>query len=257
MPYVDLHSTSSPAWTTGPRRWRRPSGTPAGWTPRASTTSPAPRTSSAPTSRTSTSRARRPARGASSARSTPTACDVRLHPGGELAHEDALELDERELELIAQGPAHAPWLLLECPFEGLDDDFDAAVERLTGARLRPAARAPGAHLRRARAARPHVEAGALLQVNVSSLLGDHGPRAREIAARSSARARVLPRLRHPPRHARAHAPARRRRAAPPRRQRRPGVPAHAVQSALPPARGQSAPGAPADEDRAQLHPLNR
>ena len=57
--------------------------------------------------------------------------DVRLHPGGELGHVDALSLDDRELELIAQGPRHAPWLLLECPFEGLDDAFDAAAGRLS------------------------------------------------------------------------------------------------------------------------------
>src|SRR5215813_12146337 len=33
---------------------------------------------------------------------------VRLHPGGELAHEDALVLSKRELSYIAQGPADAP-----------------------------------------------------------------------------------------------------------------------------------------------------
>src|SRR5689334_10102467 len=33
--------------------------------------------------------------------------NVTLHPGGELAHEDALELADRELQLIAQGPSHA------------------------------------------------------------------------------------------------------------------------------------------------------
>jgi len=103
---------------------------------------------------------------------------VRLHPGGELAHDDALELDERDLELIAQGPAHAPWLLLECPFRGLDDEFDAAVERLTalgyGLLLAHPERAAGGLER----LWPLVEAGALLQVNVSSLLGEHGPRAR-------------------------------------------------------------------------------
>src|SRR4051794_26108747 len=51
---------------------------------------------------------------------------VRLHRGGELAHEDALALSRAELDLIAQGPADAPWLLLECPFAGLDDEFEAA-----------------------------------------------------------------------------------------------------------------------------------
>ena len=108
---------------------------------------------------------------------------VRLHPGGELADEDALELSERELALIAQGPEHAPWLLLECPFAGIDHVFDAAVARLTGLGYGLLL----AHPERARGPLdrldPHLEAGALLQVNVSSLLGEHGPRAREIAAR--------------------------------------------------------------------------
>ena len=107
--------------------------------------------------------------------------DVRLHQGGELADEDALELDERELALIAQGPEHAPWLLLECPFAGFDYVFDAAVARLTGLGygllLAHPERAAGSLDR----LEPHLEAGALLQVNVSSLLGDHGPRARETA----------------------------------------------------------------------------
>ena len=109
--------------------------------------------------------------------------DVRLHPGGELADEDALELDERELRLIAQGPAHAPWLLLECPFAGLDHVFDAAVRRLMGlgygVLLAHPERVSGPLDR----LQPHLEAGALLQVNVSSLLGDHGPQARETAVR--------------------------------------------------------------------------
>lgn len=108
---------------------------------------------------------------------------VTLHPGGELAHDDALELEDRELQLIAQGPSHAQWLLLECPFEGLDDDFDAAVERLTrlgyGLLL--------AHPERVRGPigrlKPHTEAGALLQVNVSSLLGAHGPEAQRVGTK--------------------------------------------------------------------------
>ena len=110
--------------------------------------------------------------------------NVTLHPGGELAHHDALELPDRELELIAQGPAHARWLLLECPFRGLDDDFDAAVERLTalgyGLLLAHPERTVDGDLSRLD---PHIEAGALLQVNVSSLLGAHGPNAQRIGAR--------------------------------------------------------------------------
>jgi protein-tyrosine phosphatase len=108
---------------------------------------------------------------------------VRLHQGGELAHEDALERDPHDFTQIAQGPAHAPWVLLECPFEGFDESFDAAVARLSelgyGLLL--------AHPERVRGSleplRSHVEAGALLQVNVSSLLGEHGEQPRHVGAR--------------------------------------------------------------------------
>jgi protein-tyrosine phosphatase len=100
--------------------------------------------------------------------------DVRLHPGGELAHEDALELPPRELALIAQGPEGARWLLLECPFEGFGDEFVDAAKRLGslgyGLLL--------AHPERSAGGWPVLErlsgAGAQLQVNVCSLLGNHG-----------------------------------------------------------------------------------
>jgi protein-tyrosine phosphatase len=98
----------------------------------------------------------------------------------------ALELTPRELELIAQGPAGTRWLLLECPFAGLDTEFAAAARRLTGLGygllLAHPERAAGIlddgwpildELR---------SAGALLQVNVCSLLGNHGLAAQEIAA---------------------------------------------------------------------------
>ena len=131
---VRRSSLPHPPW---PRRRRAaaggdPSASPAGSTPRTCSTSPAPRTSSARTSRTSTSpsspaareeraardRRRGPARHACTrAASSPTRTRSRC--------------TDRELQLIAQGPEHAHWLLLECPFAGLDDDFDAAVERLT------------------------------------------------------------------------------------------------------------------------------
>jgi protein-tyrosine phosphatase len=106
---------------------------------------------------------------------------VRLHPGGELAHEDALTLSPAELELIAQGPEEAPWLLLECPFAGLDDEFEDAAARLTelgyGLLLAHPERADGGHERLPAL----LEQGALLQVNVSSLLGNHGLDAQDLA----------------------------------------------------------------------------
>jgi protein-tyrosine phosphatase len=107
---------------------------------------------------------------------------VTLHQGGELAHEDALTLDPEELELIAQGPAQAPWLLLECPFDGLDDFFDAAVARLTGLGYGLLLAHPERAASPLEATTAHTDNGALLQVNVSSLLGHHGPRAQRLAA---------------------------------------------------------------------------
>jgi len=107
---------------------------------------------------------------------------VRLHPGGELAHGDALLLTPHELHLIAQGPAGARWLLLECPFAGIDDDFVAAAERLAtlgfGVLLAHPERADGGHEH----LWPLLERGALLQVNVCSLLGNHGLDVQELAA---------------------------------------------------------------------------
>jgi len=106
--------------------------------------------------------------------------DVRLHGGGELAHEDALWLGAADLERIAQGPAGARWLLLECPFEGLDAEFVRAAERLWEldygmliAHPERAAAIAGADRR----LRSLVARGALLQVNATSLLGRHGPAA--------------------------------------------------------------------------------
>jgi protein-tyrosine phosphatase len=107
--------------------------------------------------------------------------DVRLHQGGELAHHDALRLEPEQLDLVAQGPEGARWLLLECPFAGLEDDFEAAAERLWGLDygllLAHPERAAGGHERLPGL----LERGALLQVNVSSLLGNHGPEAQDMA----------------------------------------------------------------------------
>jgi len=103
---------------------------------------------------------------------------VRVHPGGELAHEDALALDAGDLELIAQGPAGARWLLLECPFAGIDESFLAAAERLGdlgyGLLLAHPERTAGILDDGWRLLQELRAAGALLQVNVCSLLGNHG-----------------------------------------------------------------------------------
>jgi protein-tyrosine phosphatase len=107
---------------------------------------------------------------------------VRQHAGGELAHHDALALSRHQLHHIAQGPAGAKWLLLECPFAGIDDDVLAAAERLStlgfGLLLAHPERAADGHEQ----LWPLLEQGALLQVNVCSLLGNHGLDIQELAA---------------------------------------------------------------------------
>ena len=110
---------------------------------------------------------------------------VRLHTGGEVAHEDALRLDAGDLELVAQGPAGARWILLECPFAGIGDGFVAAAERLSGLGyglvLAHPERAAGVLDGGAEPLEALRAAGALLQVNVCSLLGNHGLEVQEIA----------------------------------------------------------------------------
>ena len=121
---------------------------------------------------------------------TAAGLSVRLRPGGELAHPDALALSPRELRLLAQGPADAPWMLLETPFAGIDPEFLAAAARLTGLGygllIAHPERAKGfLHDGGLERAFPLLEAGALLQVNVCSLVGDNG-----LAAQEGARALV-------------------------------------------------------------------
>ncbi|MBV9310923.1 MAG: hypothetical protein JOZ73_08825, partial [Solirubrobacterales bacterium] len=49
--------------------------------------------------------------------------DLCLHTGGELHPSQAAKRSADELELIAQGPPGSRWVLLEVPFDGLDERF--------------------------------------------------------------------------------------------------------------------------------------
>ncbi len=58
---------------------------------------------------------------------------VAVRPGGELGHDMVGRLGQRELDSVAQGPPGARWLLLETPFEGMEDGFHDAAGELRAA----------------------------------------------------------------------------------------------------------------------------
>jgi protein-tyrosine phosphatase len=113
--------------------------------------------------------------------------DLHLHPGGELFPGGATALGHDELDTIAHGPRGARWVLLEVPFDGVDDTFHGAWRHVRrhgfGVLIAHPERAAGLLEDGLRALRPAIADGALLQVNVSSLLGRHGPEARTAAQR--------------------------------------------------------------------------
>lgn len=109
---------------------------------------------------------------------------VALRVGAELGHDMVGRLDQHELDSIAHGPPGARWLLVESPFAGIDEEFAAATEALRDRGFATVLAHPeralgvldGVGLRR------ELAAGALLQVNASSLLGRHGGPARDAGA---------------------------------------------------------------------------
>jgi protein-tyrosine phosphatase len=106
---------------------------------------------------------------------------LEVRTGAELAHDDVPALGDRQLDTIAQGPPGRRWVLIEAPLLGDAAGFlDATAElrsrgfgTLIGhpERCRELMLAHGAVARERRA-------GALLQVNASSLTGRHGEDAR-------------------------------------------------------------------------------
>ena len=109
--------------------------------------------------------------------------DLRLHVGGELHPSGAAELTAEELATVALGPAGSRWVLLEVPFSGVDQQFlDAAAAVAAhgyGLVIAHPERAAGLRADGLRRLRLLLRAGAVLQVNVCSLLGNNGPEALE------------------------------------------------------------------------------
>ncbi len=107
-----------------------------------------------------------------------------VEAGGELGHDMVGRFDQAQLESVAVGPAHAPWVLLECPFHGLDSGLHAAAselrERGFGVVLAHPERSAGVLAERRPALERELREGSLLQVNAPSLAGDYG-RAAQVA----------------------------------------------------------------------------
>jgi protein-tyrosine phosphatase len=112
---------------------------------------------------------------------------LRVLVGGELGHDMVGRLTHDELELIAQGPHGARWLMVESPFAGLDEDFTAATDELRARGYRVVVahpeRAPDGAGSRWRALRHELANGSALQVNAWSLAGRHGLEAQSVGRR--------------------------------------------------------------------------
>jgi protein-tyrosine phosphatase len=106
---------------------------------------------------------------------------LEVRTGAELAHDDLPALDDRRLDAIAQGPPGRRWVLIEAPLFGDADGFlDAAAElraRGFGTLIGHPERCAELMLADGAIARERA-AGALMQVNASSLIGRHGADAR-------------------------------------------------------------------------------
>jgi protein-tyrosine phosphatase len=114
-----------------------------------------------------------------------TGVPLNVRCGAELGHDMVGRLAQHELDTVAQGPPDAPWLLVETPFEGIDEGFHAATEELRdrgfGVLLAHPERSADAILDGAAGLRRERALGAGAQINALSLTGGHGPEARRAA----------------------------------------------------------------------------
>lgn len=107
---------------------------------------------------------------------------LEVQAGGELAPDDVARLTDAELELIAHGPAGRRWVLLEAPLGFSRPGLDIASAELR----RRGFQALLGHPERSPQLEPAqlsalMAAGAMVQINASSLLGRHGARPQRTA----------------------------------------------------------------------------
>jgi protein-tyrosine phosphatase len=103
---------------------------------------------------------------------------LEVRTGAELAQEDVAFLVDDELDAIAQGPDGARWVLIEAPLFGGDGEAFVAATAAVRARgfgtlIGHPERSAG-FMRLDGALERELRAGAALQVNASSLTGEHG-----------------------------------------------------------------------------------
>jgi protein-tyrosine phosphatase len=112
---------------------------------------------------------------------------LRLHAGGEVHARHAPAVTPAELDVISHGPRGSRWVLVEVPFEGIDNAFVGACRRLRalgyGVLVAHPERAAGCLAGGLDRLSEEIAAGALLQVNVCSLLGNNGSEAQEAGER--------------------------------------------------------------------------
>jgi protein-tyrosine phosphatase len=113
--------------------------------------------------------------------------ELELRCGGELGDHMVERLGCQELDLLAQGPPGARWVLVETPFEGVGPGFHQATDELRrrgfGVLIAHPERSADATLDDAIGLRRELEAGSLAQINAQSLTGDHGHDAQVAAFR--------------------------------------------------------------------------
>ena len=103
---------------------------------------------------------------------------LEVRAGAELAQEDVPAFDARMLDLVAQGPRDARWVLIEAPL--FSDDADGFLAATAAIRAQGFGTLIGhpercaALMERPQAIAAERRAGARLQVNASSLVGFHG-----------------------------------------------------------------------------------
>ena len=109
--------------------------------------------------------------------------ELRLHAGAEI-HADAVDrLSRSTLERLAHGPVRGRWVLLEAPFSGIRESFMASIRRLREMGFASVIAHPERSARGQELLREAIRGGAVVQVNLTSLLGSHGPQAAEHAQR--------------------------------------------------------------------------